>query len=148
MAYYPQNSPHWQQDQSRQKPHRTPRPRTNGPRRRLSKRATIALSVVAAIAIFYALSLSFGVKTPAYVKGETTLNFARNGQLGPAYSVVVSQPCTDEELIQVYRDVTRNDGYAIHAVGIWSSAELMLNGWGVDVAMIMDDSGSPIVTRY
>ncbi len=132
MAYYPPNSPHWQQPQKQPI--------------RIGKPVIIAASAVAVLAVLILIVSNFGVKIPAYQLGQTT-EYTKGERTGLAYRVTVDPSCSDDQLHVVFSRVTRDDHAEMHTVWFWSSSQLMIEGYGYDVAVITDESGSAVLDR-
>lgn len=136
MAYYPPGSPHWQEVERQQR------------RRsfRISKPAMIGIACLVFVALFLVFAQTFGVKIPQYQLGQVT-EYARDGRTGLAYRVVLDPACSNDQLHVVFNNVTKNDGAPIHTVWFWSSTQLMMEGYGYDVAIISDDTGRAVLER-
>ena len=83
-----------------------------------------------------------------YTKTDSTQSYARDGKECMGYRVVVPADATEDELLTVFGEVVSGDGYPMHTVWFYSSADLATGGDMYDVAMLEEDSegASPTVT--
>lgn len=71
----------------------------------------------------------------------STSTYVNNFEKAKAYRVVVDRDATEEELKDVFEDITSSDGYKYHTVWFYSTESKATGGDTYDIAMIEDDDG-------
>lgn len=83
-----------------------------------------------------------------YTKTDSTQSYVRDGKECMGYRVVIAADATEGDLLTVFNEVVSADGYPMHTVWFYSSADLATGGDMYDVAMLEESSegATPTVT--
>ena len=71
----------------------------------------------------------------------STSTYVNNSEQAKSYRVVVARDATEEDLKEVFEDITASDGYKYHTVWFYSTESKATGGDTYDIAMIEDDDG-------
>ena len=84
--------------------------------------------------------------TVEYTKTDSTQSNVRDGKECMGYRVVVPSGATEDELLAVFGEVVSGDGYPMHTVWFYSSADMATGGDMYDVAMLEEESEGATTT--